>query len=220
MNENNKLYIAEAMGTFALVFIGGGAILSDSILHFGIIGVALAHGFILMCMIYALGHISGAHFNPAVTIGMLITNKIEPEKALGYILSQLFGSIIAALYLLLIFTSKPGNLGSQTLAPGVAFSQGFLLEAILTFFLVFVVYGVAVDERAPKGIYGLAIGMTLAVCILAGGSMTGASLNPARSFGPALVSGTWQNHLVYWLGPIFGGGAAALLYDNLLLKKE
>ncbi len=217
--NNNQSYLAEAIGTFALVFIGGGAILSDALTGMGLLGVALAHGLVLMCMIYVLGHISGAHFNPAVTIALWITNKIESEKALGYIVSQLFGSVIAALYLLLIFTDKPGNLGSQALAPGVLFSQGVLLEAILTFFLVFVVYGVAVDDRAPKGIYGVAIGMTLAFCILAGGTVTGASLNPARSFGPALVSGTWANHLVYWIGPIIGGVGAGLLYDKVFLKK-
>jgi len=131
----------------------------------------------------------------------------------------LVGSLFGAIYLLLVFTSHPGNLGSQALAPGVTFSQGVLLESILTFFLVFVIYAVAVDERAPKGIYGLAIGMTLAFCILAGGTVTGASLNPARSFGPALISGTWTNHLVYWIGPIFGGVGAGLLYDKVFLKK-
>ncbi|HIJ50647.1 MAG TPA: MIP family channel protein [Nitrospinae bacterium] len=217
--NNNRSYIAEAIGTFALVFIGGGAILSDALTGMGLLGVALAHGLVLMCMVYVFGHISGAHFNPAVTIALWINNQIDSEKALGYIASQLFGSILAAIYLLLVFTDKPGNLGSQTLAPGVLFSQGILIEAILTFFLVFVIYGVAVDERAPKGVYGVAIGMTLAFCILAGGTVSGASLNPARSFGPALISGTWANHLVYWIGPILGGIGAGILYDKVFLKK-
>jgi MIP family channel proteins len=218
--NNKSAYLAEVMGTFMLVFIGGAAILSDALAPMGILGIALAHGLIVMIILYTFMHISGAHINPAVTLGLWVNNRIDTEKVPGYIMSQLIGSVLAAMVLLLLFTSNAGTLGSQTLAPGVTFWQGVLFEFILTFILIFVICGVAVDERAPKGIFGLAIGMTVTVCILAGGAVSGASLNPARSFGPALISGTWENHLVYWIGPLLGGGGAGLLYGKVFLKSS
>ena len=210
-----KTYLAELIATFGLVFIGAGAVLADV----GIVGVALAHGLVLMCMIYAIAHISGGHVNPAVTIGLWITKKISTVRAAGYIISQLLGATIAALLLKVIFTASSSNLGVPTLS-GVGFGTGILIETILTFFLVFVVFGVAVDKRAPKGLYGLAIGLVLTFDIFMGGALTGAAMNPARAFGPALVSGLWTNHLVYWIGPLIGGIIAAVLYSTLLLKDD
>jgi MIP family channel proteins len=207
-------YIAEFIGTFALVFIGAGAVAAGG----SLVAVALAHGLVLMCMVYAVGHISGCHINPAVTIGMWVTKKIDGAKAFGYIVFQIFGGLVAAYFLAVIFANP--NYGAISLAEGVSFGQGLLVEAILTFFLVFVIFGVAVDKRSAKGIYGVAIGMVLSFSILMGGALTGASLNPARSFGPALVSGMWMNHLVYWIGPIIGGIIAAILYNGYLMKLD
>ncbi len=215
-----KAYFAEAIATFALVFIGAGVILSDSFSNVGILGIALAHGLVLMSMIYAIGHISGGHVNPAVTLGMWVTNKIGTVKALGYIISQLVGAVVAGLLLLIIFPSQASNLGTPALASGISFWTGVLIEAILTFFLIFTIFGVAVDKRAPSNVYGLAIGLVLTFDILVGGVLTGASMNPARTFGPALVSGFWNNHLVYWIGPILGSVVAAMLYNSILLKKN
>ena len=213
-----KEYLAELIGTFALIFIGAGAILSNT----GLIGIALAHGLVLMCMIYALGNVSGGHFNPAVTIGMLATKKIKLLKALMYIIFQLLGAIIGAYFLYLIFGNNGLmlNLGTPALGKGILFWKGVFIETILTFFLVITIFGAAVDKRASKGICGFAIGLVLTFDILFGGSLTGASMNPARTFGPALVSGFWLNHLVYWIGPILGSFIASLIYDKIFLEKN
>jgi MIP family channel proteins len=208
-----KSYIAEFVGTFALVFFGAGAVVAD----IGIVGVALAHGLVLMCMVYAIGHISGCHINPAVTIGMWVTKKIDGGKAFGYIVFQLFGGLVATYFLAVIFATT--SVGATTLASGVSYGQGILLEAIMTFFLVFIIFGVAVDKRAPKEMFGVAIGFALAFSILMGGTLTGASLNPARSFGPALVSGMWLNHSLYWIGPIIGGTISAVFYNGIFMRK-
>lgn len=221
--------IAELIGTFALVFIGAGAVCTNYYIEnmqggigIGLVGIGLAHGLVLAIAVSATGHISGGHINPAVTAGFLVTGRITPTLGVLYILSQLAGAIIAALLLRAIFPEnawQPVNLGTPELGVDMSYWDGVLLELILTFFLVFTVFAVAVDERAPKNIYGFAIGLVLTFDILAGGPLTGAAMNPARAFGPALVSGFWENHLVYWLGPLLGGMAAALIYNYLLLKK-
>lgn len=212
-----KKYLAELISTFALVFIGAGAILANN----NITGVALAHGLVLMAMIYATAHISGAHVNPAVTIGMWVTKKINTRDGIFYIVAQLLGASIAGYLLLAIFpTGLDMNLGATSLASNVTVGTGILIEAILTFLLVFTIFGVAVDKRGQNGAYGLAIGLVLTFDILLGGNLTGAAMNPARSFGPALASGFWSNHFVYWVGPIIGSVVAALVYNNLLLNKK
>ena len=223
MKDNHKAYLAEAIATFALIFVGAGAILADSITgKVGLLGIAFAHGLVLMCMVYATAHISGGHVNPAVTIGMWITKNIKTAKAFGYIVSQLIGATVAGFLLKAIFVTAPvsANLGTPGLASGVSFGAGVLIEAVLTFFLVFTIFGVAVDKRAPAGIYGMAIGLVLTFDILVGGVLTGGSMNPARTFGPAVASGFWLNHAVYWIGPIIGSIAAALAYNYLLLKRK
>jgi len=223
--------IAELIGTFALVFIGAGAVCADSYLinvqgafgGIGLLGIALAHGLVLAIAVSATGHISGGHINPAVTAGFLVTGRITRTLGVFYMLSQLVGAIIASLLLKAIFPEsawQPVNLGTPALGVDTSYWDGVLLELILTFFLVFTVFAVAVDERAPKNIYGFAIGLVLTFDILAGGPISGAAMNPARALGPALVSGFWDNHLVYWLGPLLGGMAAALIYNYLLLEKK
>jgi len=149
-----KKYLAEFIATFTLIFIGAGSILANN----NLTGVAFAHGLAIMCMVYAIAHISGAHINPAVTIGMWVTKKINLKDGFFYIAAQLLGGVVGALALKIVFVnvSSSLNLGTPALVSGLSFFNGVLVEAILTFFLVFVIFAVAVDKRAPKGIYGLA----------------------------------------------------------------
>jgi len=213
---------AEFVGIFALVFVGGGSIMSTQLSHSGspLLAAAVAHGLILAIMVTATMRISG-HLNPAVTLGFLVARRIEPMMAMLYIVAQLLGALLAAYALKALFPSEVATatrLGGQGLALDVSFTQGVLLEAIATFFLVFAVFGTAVDPHAPK-VGGFAIGLTVAADILAIGPLTGASMNPARSLGPAVASGQYEAQGVYWIGPILGGVAAALLYDQLFLRR-
>ena len=217
-------YMAELVGTFALVFIAVG---SNAINHLsngslGLTGMAIATGTIVMVMIYATGHISGAHINPAVTIAMAATRKISLRDCLAYIISQVSGACAASILLLKLFPSAVSsvNLGATSLGMNISSGTGIIIEAILTFLLVFVIFGVAVDSRSPSGLAGFAIGTFVLLAILVGGPVTGASMNPARSFGPALIAGYWTNHLVYWIGPIIGGIVAALFYDNVFIQES
>jgi aquaporin Z len=175
---------------------------------------------ILALMVTATMRISG-HLNPAVTIGFLVTKRIEPMMAMVYIVAQLLGAVLAAYLLKGIFPAEvaaAARLGGQSVSIEISSFQAILCEAIATFFLVFVIFGTAVDPAAPK-VGGFAIGLTVTADILAIGPLTGASMNPARSFGPALVSGIFEGHLIYWIGPIIGGIVAALLYDGLFLRR-
>ena len=186
----------------------------------GLVEIALAHGLILAVMVSALMRISG-HFNPAVTLGFLATRRIEPMMAALYIVAQVIGAIAAGYALKAgypdsIFVATRG--GGQTIALDITGGQAFLLEAVATFFLVFVVFGTAVDLRGPK-IGGLAIGFVVAADILAIGPLTGGSMNPARSFGPAVASGVYEAQLLYWAAPITGGLVAALLYEFLFMRR-
>ena len=220
-----KRCLAEGIGTFGLVFIGAGAICTNQYSggELGLIGIALAHAFVLACMINATGHVSGGHINPAVTVAVTAVGGIRPALAGAYVVAQLAGGTIAGFLLAGLFTpdiTVPVNLGTPTLSAEVAFSTGIFLESLLTFFLVFTVLQVAVDERAPSNVYGFAIGFVLIFDILVGGPLTGAAMNPARAFGPALASGVWTDHLVYWIGPISGGLVAALAYTLLQPAKS
>lgn len=223
MRDSWRHFVAEFIGTFALVFVGGAAIMiaRDTNSSAGLLGIAFAHGLILVVMVSALMRISG-HFNPAVTLGFLVTRRIEASMAGVYIVAQVIGAIAGAYFLKFtfpfgLFEATRG--GGQAVALQVTGSQAFMLEAVATFFLVLVVWGTAVDPKAPR-IGGLGIGFTVAACILAIGPLTGASLNPARSFGPAVASGIFEAQIIYWLAPMTGGVAAALLYEHLFLKRE
>lgn len=215
---------AEAIATFALVFIGAGAVTVNALWgnSLGLVGIAFAHGLVLMSMIYATSHISGAHINPAVTIAMLATKNIEPKKAASYIVAQLFGAAVAGLLLLIIFPTAVAqvHLGTTALGSGIGMLKGTLIEAILTFFLVFTIFGAALDPKGKVPAFGIAIGLVLVFDILFGGALTGAAMNPARAFGPALASGYWENQLVYWAGPVIGALAAALVYKFVLMEKK
>jgi len=218
MDKALKPCVAEAIGTFALCFIGAGSICINA----GLVGIALAHGCVLAVMISAMGHISGGHFNPAVTLGALVGDKIKPPMAAYYVVSQLAGAVAAGFLLRMIFpavTWQAVNLGTPGLAPGVSVETGILVEVVLTFFLVLVVYGTGIDDRGTwKAIGGFGIGFTVLCDILMGGPLTGASMNPARTFGPALAAGYWDNHIVYWVGPLAGGALAGLVYGRFLIK--
>lgn len=212
-----KNFIAEFVGTFALVFVGGGAIMMAQHTNStaGLLQVALAHGLILALMVSAFMNVSGGHFNPAVTTSLLVARRITPTVAGVHIVAQLIGAVFAAWALKMtmpaaLFAATQG--GGQSIALDVTAGQAIALEFIATFFLVTVIYGTAVNSDAPK-IGGLAIGLTIAADILAIGPLTGGSMNPARSFGPAIVSGVLVGQVVYWVGPILGAIAAAMLWE-------
>jgi aquaporin TIP len=227
-----RAFIAEFLGTFALTFFGAGAICADALIRgsaaFGaadLVLIALAHAMVLATMVSALGHISGAHFNPAVTLAAAIGGKVGTAKGIGYWISQFAGAIAAAALLRAFFSSAvvgAAKLGAPQLGNGVSLGQGLLLEAVLTFFLVLVVYATAIDPRGAFGkIAGLPIGFVLFFDILMGGPLTGAAMNPARAFGPTLLGpGADSTHFaVYWLGPVAGAVVAALLYKWVFLKE-
>ena len=219
--------VAEFLGTLALVFIGAGAVVisvANGDGYVGLIGVALAFGFVLATFVSALGHISGAHFNPAVTIGVWVAGKIEVARAAWYIVAQLAGAVAGAALLRWVLPEQAWRnafLGATTVNHrfGITTGKAILLEAILTFLLVFTVFAVAVDDRGVFGsIAGLPIGLVLIFDILVGGQLTGASMNPARSFGPALVAWKWTDFWVYLIGPISGGIIAASSYSVAFLR--
>lgn len=223
MKDSLRHFTAEFIGTFALVFVGGAAIIAVRAIGMesGIVAIALAHGIILAVMVSATMRISG-HFNPAVTVGFLAARRIDPIMAAIYLAAQIIGAILAAYALkgLLPPTlTEPTRLGGQAIASGITMLQAIGLEAIITFFLVFVIFGTAVDPKAPR-IGGLAIGFTIAAGIFAVGPFTGGSFNPARSFGPAVASGIFEGQAAYWLGPMIGAVLAALLYDTLFIRHE
>ena len=212
--------IAELIGTFALIFIGVGSIMFSQ--SSGLLGVALAHGLTIAIMASAVGHISGAHFNPAVTFSFLVTRRIVPRLAVVYWLAQLAGAVLGALALRATFPSE-ANLdnGVPVLNATIGTGSGIVLEAILTFFLVWVIFATAVDPGgAFKSIAGLAIGLTITIDILAGGPLTGAAMNPARALGPELVQNVWDDFWVYLIGPALGAAVAALAYDWLYLRED
>jgi len=221
MKDSLRHFVAEFVGTFALVFVGGASIIAAQAtrMESGLIAVALAHGVILAVFVSALMRISG-HFNPAVTIGFLAARRIEAMMAGVYIAAQIIGAILAAYALKMLLPetlAMAARLGGQSVALETSAGQAIALEAIATFFLTFVIFGTAVDPKAPK-IAGLAIGLTVTAGILAIGPFTGGSLNPARSFGPAVASGIFEGLAVYWIGPIVGAVAAALLYEMLFIR--
>jgi aquaporin TIP len=222
-----KATIAEFLGPFALVVAGVGAIISTQNLNDGgnLVAVALAHGLAIGLMIAALGHISGGHFNPAVSISMLATGEIGVTRAVAYVVAQLLGGVAGAGILTLVFPAlgeigrnNPGvNLGVPALGPDVTIAGGLIMEAVMTFFLVLVIFGTAVDARGAKAIAPLAIGLTITMDILTGGRITGAAMNPARAFGPEVVQQDFTNWWIYWVGPIVGGLIAAFAYKYIWL---
>lgn len=208
-------YIAEAMGTFALVFAGPGAAAVDANSGGGVsgVGVGMAFGLIVMVMIFSLGHISGCHINPAVTIAFLALGRIAPAKAAGYIAVQLIGAVLAGLAIVAIL-GQAGDAGATTPHIGGT-DAAFFSELILTFFLMFVILGVATDGRAQGTMAAIAIGGYVGFAATGWGPVANASMNPARSFGPAVAANVWTAHWVYWVAPIAGTLLAAAVYELL-----
>ena len=223
---------AEFIGTFAVIFIAAGAICADQYLRaatqpgLGILGCALAYGLAVGAMVSALGHISGGHLNPAVTIGYWVTKRLGTIESLSYGIAQLLGAAAGACLLSLILPEsiwRPVSLGAPDLASDFTRLHGMALEAVLTFVVVLVQFATIVD---PKGAFryvaGLAVGLAVAIGYLVGAPFTGAAMNPARAFGPALAltPNHWQNHGIYWVGPLFGGVLAGVIYDRIFLRNQ
>ena len=204
---------AEGLATFALVFAGCGAIVLDAERggSLGATGIAAAFGLAIMAMIYATGHLSGAHINPAVSAAFSATRHFPLREAAAYVPSQLAGAVAGALLLRLVWHGTPADLGATV--PSVGSGSALVYEAVMTGFLMFVIMAVATDTRAIGPAAAIAIGGTVALDSLFGGGVTGASMNPARSFGPALVAGEWRDFWIYVAGPLLGAVVAAFAYE-------
>ncbi|MGH2961895.1 MAG: MIP family channel protein [Solirubrobacterales bacterium] len=205
--------LAEGLAAFVLVFAGCGAIVADAVYHnaLGTVGVAFVFGLVIMAMVYAIGHLSGAHINPAVTLAFTLTRHFPPREAGAFVAAQLLGATAGALVLLAIWPDQPAELGATV--PTVGAGSALVYELLLTALLMFVVMAVATDARAVGSGAAIAIGGTIGLDALFGGPVTGASMNPARSVGPALVSGEWADFWVYLAGPLGGAALGALAYQ-------
>ncbi len=213
---------AEFIGAFALMFFGAGAIMVGS---GGLVGIALAYGLAVALLVTVFAQVSGGHFNPAVTLGFVVTRRIDIRLAVTYWLTQLAGACAAALLLWWIFPAEaiaPTRLGAPLLHPSIGSGAGFVLEAIMTFFLVLAYFAAVVDERGTfKAVAGFGVGLVISMDVLAGGPLTGAAMNPARAFGPELVYRVWESYTwIYYAGPAVGGAAAALAYEFLYLRPQ
>jgi MIP family channel proteins len=228
---------AEFLGTFTLVFITSGAICADQYLRasnqpgIGLLGIAVAEGLAYSIMVTALLHVSGAHFNPAVTIGLWVTRRSTTMQSVFYVAAQLLGSVTAAYLLVAVIPEtiwRPASLGAPDLTADFTRMHGMALEAVVTFFLVLAMYAAIVDAKGmfqrtggfAAGLAGFAAGLAATMGALVAGPFTGAGMNPARVFGPALAARHWQNHGVYWVGPLFGGIVAGFIYDRCFLRDQ
>ena len=227
---NPRAYLAEGIATYGLVFFGPLSVIlaisafGESLTTQSVLFIALAHGGAIALMIYTFGHVSGAHINPAVTIPMMITKKIGIVDGVGYIASQLIGAVAAAATLKVILPELGakvnfGTQGGPSELLNKSISSGFAVEAILTFFLVVVIFMTAVHKKASPGWHGFTIGGMIFLIHLIAVPLTGASVNPARTFGPALISGFWEYHWLYWVAPILGGIIAGLIMNYVYVNK-
>ena len=220
MENTGKAAVAEFIGTFALIFFGAGTIIATQ--GGDLVAIALAHGLAIAIMVSMMAHISGGVFNPAIQIGLWVTGKMPSTRSTIYIVAQLAGGAVAA-FTLKYFAPQPFfdgvHGGIPAVADGLAVGKAVLIEALTTFFLVWAVFATAVDERGPFAkLAGLTIGLTITLDIFATGGLTGAAMNPARWFGPALATGDWTNWWVWIVGPVAGGIIAAVAYWYLFLK--
>ena len=227
---NPRAYLAEAIATYGLVFFGPLSVIlalsafGESLTTQSVLFISLAHGGAIALMVYTFGHVSGAHINPAVTIPMMITKKIGITDGIGYIASQLIGAVAAAATLKVILPELGakvhfGTQGGPSDLINNSVSSGFAIEAILTFFLVLVIFMTAVHKKASPGWHGFTIGGMIFLIHLIAVPLTGASVNPARTFGPALISGFWEYHWMYWAAPILGGIIAGLIMNYVYVNK-
>ncbi len=209
-----RRWAAELVGTFFLVLIGPGAAMVNAATRgaIGNAGVALAFAFVIVAMIFAVGHLSGAHFNPAVTLGFWSVRRFPAREVLPYIVAQCLGATLASLCLYAI-VGNVGNMGATV--PSIPVGPAFGMEWLLSFALMFVIMAVATDERVAEGSAAIAVGLTVGFCAMMGGPLTGASMNPARSLGPAIVGSVWTSHWIYWAAPITATIVAARVYEFL-----
>lgn len=217
--------IAELIATLLFVFVGAGTVVSSGMLgeldSARLVAIALAHGLAIAIMVAATASISGGHINPAVTISAVVTRKMGLVKGIMYVAGQLIGAVVGALLLAAVIPdASEGALGAHALGQGITPSAGLLAEVVLTFVLVFVIFATAIDPKGPGNLAPVAIGLAVLVIHLIGVPLTGASVNPARSFGPALVATQWADHWIYWIGPIAGGVLAGLVYDVVFLRPQ
>ncbi len=232
MHRFAQKFAAEFVGTFAIIFIAAGSVCADEYLaasgqaKLGVVGIALAYGLAYAVMVSALGHSSSGYFNPAVALGLWVTRRISTLQAMSCWIAQILGSMSAA-YLLIALIPNAGwrtrVLGSITpdLSPDITRGQAMGMEAVLTFSLVFVIFATAIDaKRALQILSGLVAGLIVTAGVLVAAPFTGGSMNPVRTFGPAIATRHWENHGVYWIGPLFGGVLAAIIYDRLFLRDQ
>jgi aquaporin TIP len=213
--------LVEVIGTFALIFIGAGAIVATG--GNNLVATALAYGLAIAVMVGAVGHISGGVYNPALVCGLLAARRMAIPRGAYYIVAQLLGATLAALALKAIFPADAVNavgLGTPQIGAGYSVGAGVLIEVIMTFFLMYAVFGVAIDLRGARAIAGLIIGLTITADIFVGGGVSGAAMNPARWFGPAVVQGTFIDWWVWWVGPIVGAIIAALVWNEFYLRER
>jgi aquaporin Z len=212
--------LVEVIGTFALIFVGAGSIIATG--GQNLVAIALAHGLAIGIMVASAGHISGGVYNPALTVGLIAARRMSVTRGAYYIVAQLVGALLAAAMLKTIFPAGAANavaLGTPQLGQGIGVVPGVLAEIIMTFFLMYAVFGVAIDMRGARAIAGLIIGLTISVDIFVGGGLTGAAMNPARWFGPAVIQGVFADWWVYWVGPIGGAVVAALVWNEIFLRE-
>jgi len=221
--------IAEFIATFCFVFLGVGAVVSsgifigdeETVTAGRMVVIGLAHGFAIAVMVAATARISGGHINPAVTFSAVLTRKIGAAKGGMYVIAQLSGAILGALLIKVIIPDAlEGGLGSHALGVDISVGVGLATEMVLTFILVFVIFATAIDSRGPTHLAPFAIGITVMLIHFVGVPLTGASVNPARTLGPALVAGEWAYHWIYWVGPLAGGTIAALIYEYVFLRER
>jgi aquaporin Z len=224
MSSLPRKLVAEALGTYMLIFFGCASVVMTAYPggNWGVLGVAIAHGLALGTAITLTMTISGGHLNPAVTIGLAAMRRVAPATALAYIAAQLAGAVLGAATLKALVPGTTGGAvmyGTPAVSGTLSLGAAVGVEALLTFFLMSAVYGSVIAQEKPP-VAGYGIGITLLFSIMAGGALTGGALNPARAFGPAVISGHWVAHVVYWIGPIAGALAAAALWEFLLLEKK
>ncbi len=219
--------LAEGIATLLFVFLGAGTvvvtggIMGEALTAARLIAIALAHGLAIALLVSATARISGGHINPAVTFAAWLTGKMPLARGAAYVVAQLAGGALGAFLLASVIpAAAQGSLGAHGLGPGITAASGLLTEIVLTFALVFVVFATAIDPKGLGHLAPMAIGLTVLVDHLIGVPITGASMNPARSFGPAIVAGVWVNHWIYWVGPLVGGALAAFTYERLLRVPE
>jgi aquaporin TIP len=227
MTSTWRAALAEFIATLLFIFLGAGTVvvtgglMKEGLTSARLVAIALAHGLAIALLVSATAKISGGHINPAVTFGAWITGKIDLAKAIMYVVAQLVGAIVGAWLLKAVIpAAAQGNLGAHGLGAGITVGGGLLAEIVLTFALVFVVFATAMDPKGLGHLAPAAIGLTVLVDHLFGVPVTGASMNPARSFGPAFAAGAWDNHWIFWVGPLVGGGLAALVYEFLFLRRK